>query len=72
MDSADSGDRKGVPFRRKEGLRRSLDETSAIATYRINIRAEVANSQAFLDALGEEFGLAVTPASREIDMLVIE
>jgi uncharacterized protein (TIGR03435 family) len=48
-----------------------LDETQLSGTYAVNVHAEVVSTREFLRVLCDKLGLVVTPARRDVSMLVV-
>lgn len=59
-----------------EMLERSLgrpviDETNVTGTYEIDVRSDTGTTEGVFDALRDRLGLIVTPATREVPMLIV-
>ena len=48
-----------------------IDETHLSGTYAVNVRSEAVSTRDFLRVLCEKLGLIVTPARRDLAMLVV-
>jgi hypothetical protein len=48
-----------------------LDESGYTGSYAIDVEAASGDGREFLDGLCEELGLVVTPARREVELLIV-